>query len=290
MLSPGGTWAGWIRGLVMGIALALPFLSVSAAQASPLDNLAQTYSGVLHSTIYASSENVPVTVRITHRQYNNVSAVVQASGLGLPVSGVMDDDGLMILTGRYSDKRQRASLALSGMARVSVSGEYMTLIVSQTGKVRGKKANQALLMSLTADRPGAQRRPRPPVTQVPPHLGNDYTGKYHSSLDANFEDVDVTFTHSTIPTTGQFTGTLLLNGATVSMTCQVYYAGVVLGQGQTIDPDSGLASTFTFNGLISANGNYLVGFGLFNTIIAGKAVQDGGGMTLQLPTAPNLAE
>ena len=289
MFSTSATWAVWIRGLVVGIALALSLHGASAAQASPLDNLAQSYTGVLHSTIDARAENVPAAVRITHRQYNNVSAVVQASGLGLPVSGVMDDDGLMILTGRYADKRRKINLTLSGMARVSVSGEYMTLIVTQTGKVRGRKANQGLLLSLAADRPGALKKKGPP-TQVPPHLGNDYNGKYHSSLDANFEDVDATFTHSTIPPAGQFTGTLLLNGAPISMTCQVYYAGVVLGQGHTVDPSTGQPSTFTFNGLISANGNYLVGFGLFNTIIDGKAVQDGGGMTLRLPNAPNLVE
>ena len=259
-------------------------IQCAPAQASPVDNLAASYSGVLHSTKDPHAENVPVVFQIS-QQYNNIRGTVQASGITLPISGVIDNNGQMILTGSIVDKKRRTNLQVSGQARVSATGEFMTLVVSQIGKLHGKKEMESLLMSLTADRPSAQAK-KGKGNQVPPNLGNDYTGKYHSSSYEAYEDVDVTFSHSDIPATGQFTGQLTLNGVAVAMTCQVYRAGVVLGQGRTIDPSSGLTSTFTFNGLISAKGTYMVGFGLFNSIVNGQAVQDGAGLSLHLPTAP----
>lgn len=273
-----------VSAFALSLGLAGLVYSAPAAHASPLDNLATSYTGVLHSTKDVKAENIPVQFVITNHQFNHIAGQLTASGISLPVSGVMDDGGQMILTGSVVDKKHKTNLTVTGQARLSASGDFLTLVVSQVGKERGKKEQESLLMSLTADSRSAAKKKAPP-SQVPPNLGNNYIGKYHSSAIETMDDVDVDFVHTTIPATGLFSAQFTLNGIPVSMDCQVFRAGVVLGQGHTIDPVTGQASVFTFNGLISAKGTYLVGFGLFNTIINGQAVQNGAGLSLQLSGA-----
>ncbi len=256
---------------ILGLS-AISFVAGAPAHAAA-SNLAPVYTGSLHSTMNRQLDNISTQLDFTLSN-GKVSGALTVDGQQLALTGSLSNSGSMVLNGKILDKSSRTRVVLTAALQMSATGQFVTGMVSEQGVSHRKKVLDTFLVDLEAG----------PVQShaTPAQFGKGYSGHLHSGSNADLDNIAVAFANAGVGPDGKFGAAFQVGNVAISGNGAITKAGVVIFQGTGRDTVTGIPVTFVFNGLISATGTYLVGFGYQSSIVNGHTVNDTSSLALQL--------